>query len=763
MDVANVSDAPELWERVVRKLRARLMPPIGRPRPTDAAYDAAVSYLQTALDDASTAAINPGRSDSLRRLNRTEYRNVIRDLLALDIDVTALLPADDSSHGFDNISLGGLSPTLLERYLLAAGTIGRLVIGTQVRAPMVDTVVLPSDLNQDYHIHGLPFGTRGGLVRRQPFPVDGEYLLQVRLGRDRLGDFVAGIRESHQLEITLDGERVALWTLNPASGSPRPGEPSAALREELADARLKLRVSVRAGPREVGVAFLRKSSALIDAARQPFQRRHTHDTGDQRTQPVVYSLTITGPLTPGGGADTPSRQRIFVCHPDTAEGEEVASDADETRCARQILATLARRAYRRPVTAEDLEPLLSYYHEGRADGGFEVGIGLALRGLLANPHFLFRIERDPPDVPPGTAYRISDVELASRLSFFLWSSGPDDELLDVAIEGTLHEPAVLERQVLRMLADDRSDALVGNFAAQWLYLRNVASTDPDSRLFPDFDEDLRRAFRRETELLFESVIRENRSVLDLLNADYTFVNERLARHYGIPKVYGSRFRRVTLGPESVRGGLLGQGSILTVTSYPTRTSPVLRGKWILENILGTPPPAPPPDVPPLPESATGGQVLSMRERMAQHRRNAACATCHAQMDPVGLSLEHFDAVGRWRTRGEAGTAIDASGALPDGILFDGASGLRAALLNRPELFVDTVTEKLLTYALGRGLGYYDAPAVRAVSREAVHADYRFASIVMGIVRSVPFQMRRSAEPSQGSSQSTIARAGGQEP
>ena len=736
MDVTDVGAAAEAWEKVVRKLRARLMPPAGRPRPTHAAYDAAVSYIETALDDDARADINPGRTDTLRRLSRTEYRNAIRDLLALDIDVASLLPADDLSHGFDNVSLGGLSPTLLDRYLSSAATISRLAVGTQIRDPLVNTFVLPSDLAQDHHIDGLPFGTRGGLVRNHTFPVDGEYLLAVRLGRDRLGDNVAGLHEAHQLEVTVDGERAVLWGLDPASAGPGPGDPGALSSDDLPDVRLNVRTAVRAGLREVGVAFLSKSSALIDAARQPFQRRHTHDTGDQRTQPVVYSLTITGPLGPGRATDTPSRRRILVCHPLDA--------GDAERCAKLVIATLARRAYRRPVTDEDLRPLLAYYHEGWRDGGFDAGIELALRGLLANPHFLFRIERDAAEAALGTPYRISDVELASRLSFFLWSSIPDDELLDLAIAGSLREPAVTAQQVRRMLADERSSTLVTDFAGQWLQLRNVAAADPDSRLFPDFDEDLRRAFRRETELLFESVAREDRSVLDLLNADYTFVNERLARHYGIPNVYGGRFRRVALGPGSVRGGLLGQGSILTVTSYPTRTSPVLRGKWILENLLGTPPPPPPPDVPPLPEGNQEATSLTMRERMVAHRRNAVCAACHAHMDPVGLSLENFDAVGRWRSQSEAGTAIDASGALPDGTAFDGAAGLRQALLDRPDLFVTTFTEKLLTFALGRGLEYYDAPAVRAILREASDNDYLFSSIVQGIVRSVPFRMRRSA-------------------
>jgi hypothetical protein len=456
-----------------------------------------------------------------------------------------------------------------------------------------------------------------------------------------------------------------------------------------------------------------------------------------RIQPAVYSVSVTGPFDAGGATDTPSRRRIFGCRP--------ARASEEANCAKTILSTLARRAYRRTVTDADLQVPLAFYRDARAAEGFEAGIEMALRAILASTEFLFRIERDPRNVAPNTAYRVSDVELASRLSFFLWSSAPDDELLGVAIGGKLKEPAVLEQQVRRMLADPRSQALVTNFAGQWLYLRNLAAVNPDPRMFPDFDDNLRQAFRRETELFFESIVKEDHNVLDLLRANYTFANERLARHYGIPNVYGSRFRRVMLGENSVRGGLLGHGSILTVTSYANRTSPVLRGKWILENILGTPPPPPPPNVPPLKDNIGTGKVLSMRERMAQHRVNPACSGCHQLMDPAGLSMENFDAIGRWRTRTEAGTAVDASGGLPGGSTFEGMAGLRSALLSRPEVFVSTVSEKLLTYALGRGLEYYDAPAVRAMTRDARSNDYRFSSLVLGIVKSSPFQMRRAGD------------------
>ena len=506
--------------------------------------------------------------------------------------------------------------------------------------------------------------------------------------------------------------------------------------DEAVDKNLNVRVPVEAGPHEIGVTFTRKTFALPETERQP-HKAHFNMDRHPRIQPAVYSVSLTGPFDAGRAADTPSRDRIFVCYP--------AKTGEEADCARTILSTLARRAYRRPVTAADLQVPLTFYQDARAEGGFEGGIEMAVRAILASTEFLFRVERDPRSVAANTAYRVSDVELASRLSFFLWSSIPDDQLLGLAIDGKLRQPAVLEQQVRRMLADRRSDALVTNFAGQWLYLRNLATASPDARLFPDFDDNLRQAFRQETELFFESIVQEDRNVLDLLRARYTFVNERLARHYGIPNVYGSRFRRVALGDDSVRGGLLGHGSILTVTSYSTRTSPVLRGKWVLENIVGTPPPPPPPNVPPLMENIGSGKVLSMRERMAQHRVNPACSGCHQLMDPAGLSMENFDAIGRWRTRTEGGTAVDSSGGLPGGGSFEGVGGLRNALLARPELFVNTVTEKLMTYALGRGLEFYDAPAVRGIARSARANDYRFSSLVLGIVNSDPFQMRRTTD------------------
>ena len=721
-------DNPEAWEKVVRKLRGRMMPPAGRPRPDEAAYDSVVSHLETSLDRADAAHPNPGRTNTFRRLNRTEYQNAIRDLLAVDVDVSALLPKDDVSHGFDNVGVGELSPTLLERYLAAAQKVSRLVVGSPLPSPASHVVVLPSDLTQEDHIDGLPLGTRGGTVVHYTFPLDGTYDVQVRLSRDR-NENVEGLTEPHQMELSLDGKRLELFTVKPNRN-----QVGTYYADEAVDKDLKTRVQVQAGAHELTVTFLRKTFALPETERQPYIAHYNMDR-HPRIQPAVYSVSIAGPFGATGVVDTASRRRLFVCRP----GEAAA----ETACARTIIATLARRAYRRPINDADIQVPLAFYKDARTEGGFDAGIEMALRAILASTEFLFRIERDPQRVAPNTDYRVSDLELASRLSFFLWSSVPDEELLNLAADGKLRDPRVLEQQARRMLADPRSDALVSNFAGQWLFLRNLAAQSPDARMFPDFDDNLRQAFRVETELFFKSIVDEDRSVLDLLRANYTFVNERLARHYGIPNVYGSRFRRVTLGEDSVRGGLLGQGSILTVTSYANRTSPVLRGKWILENILGTPPPPPPPNVPPLAESNGGGKALSMRERMAQHRANAACSGCHQLMDPAGLSMEHFDAIGRWRTRTEAGSAVDSSGSLPDGSTFDGLSGLRGALLNRPELFVSTTTEKLLTYALGRGVEYYDAPTVRAIVRDARQNDYRFSSLLLGVVASRPFQMRRT--------------------
>jgi hypothetical protein len=704
------------------------------PRPDEATYEAAISSLETSLDRAAAVNPNPGRTETLRRLNRTEYQNAIRDLLALEIDVASLLPPDDSSYGFDNVTVGDLSPTLLDRYISAAEKISRLAVGRAGRSPGGETIRIPADLTQEAHLNGLPVGTRGGALVRYTFPLDGEYEIQIRLARDR-NEHVEGLSEAHDLELLLDRERVQLFTVKPPqreAGFSEDYQPS----HDTVDQHLKIRVPVKAGPHALGVAFLKNPSALLETARQPYQA-HFNSYRHPRIQPAIYSISIVGPYAAKGPGETPSRRRIFVSRPARPDEEEGS--------AKRILTALMRRAYRRPVTGADLQGPLELYRKARAEGGpgsFDAAIEMALSAVLVSPQFLFRVEQDPAGIPPNTVYRISDLELASRLSFFLWSSIPDDELIDVAIAGKLHEPAVLERQVRRMLADSRSRTLVSNFASQWLHLRNLASITPDMRLFPDFDDNLRQAFRQETELFFESILREDRSALDLLSANYTFVNERLAKHYGIPHVYGSRFRRITLDEASRRGGLLRHASILTVTSYATRTSPVLRGKWILENILGVPPPPPLPDAPALKDNTVDGN-LSVRKRLAEHRTNPTCAACHNLMDPVGLSLEKFDAVGRWRTA-EAGAPIDASGGLPDGSKFADVHGLEQALLSRPEMFVGTFAEKLLTYALGRGVEYYDAPAIRAIVREARSRDFRVSSIILGIVKSTPFQMRRAA-------------------
>ena len=737
VDVGRVGDHGEIWEKVVGKLRAGMMPPAGRPRPDPETYASLTAHLEAQLDRAAAANPNPGRSNALRRLNATEYRNAIRDLLDLEVDVAALLPADDSSAGFDNVSLGGLDPGRLERYLAAARRISRLAVGSPVGSPVADTFIVPSDLNQTGHVDGLPFGTRGGTTVRYNFPVDAEYELRVELGKSWNTNRVGGLQRPHDVVITMDGEPVRVVTVTPA---PRRAPDQAVQYQPVdrpADADLAIRMPVTAGPHVVGAAFVDRDPALLERHRQPFLKVHITVGGDQRAQPNVYSITITGPFDASGPGDTPSRRRVFTCRP------EGTSAATEVACATEILSTLARRAYRRPVTETEVDLLVGFYRQGRDGGDFESGIEMALRRLLVSPEFLLRVERDPESHVSERPYLVSDLELASRLSFFLWSSLPDNALIDAAAGRTLRDPAVLESHVRRMLADPRSAALVTNFAAQWLYLRNLPAVSPDFIVFPDFDETLRRALRRETELFFESMVREDRSAIDLLTADYTFVNERLAKHYGIPGIYGSHFRRIALAPDSPRGGLLGQGSILAVTGYATRTSPVVRGKWILENLLGTPPPPPPANVPPLSE-AKSDAVRSMRERMVQHRRNPACAACHALMDPVGLSLENFDATGRWRTLTDGFEPIDASGSFPDGTTFDGVAGLRAALVSRADQFVRTMTEKLLTYALGRAVEHYDQPAVRAIERAAARDDYRFSSIVLGIVNSTPFQMRRPA-------------------
>ncbi len=780
LDFSNIGANADVWERVVLKMRAGVMPPAGMPRPDKAAHDGFAAWLERELDEASAANLNPGRTEPFHRLNRTEYRNAVRDLLDLDLDVSALLPSDDGSYGFDNIAgVLKMSPTLMERYLSVAQKVSRLAVGTPVVTPNIDFFRVNDDLPQDVQLPGMPFGTRGGTTIHYAFPMDAEYEIRVRLTRD-LNESLPLYIDPQQLEISIDGERVGGFTL-PGVAQPAPrsrpqatppeSEPNSQPSQEPAqrpaisqiaqglrlsprerearnhaDDNWNLRVPVKAGQREIAVTFINRTSALDETTRLPFLRPYPGGVNIPETRLGAYlrSVEISGPHDPSGPGGSASRRRIFTCRPPSRSVLRQANPSEDETCAKSILATLARRAYRRPVTSADVEPLLAFYREGQGQGGFDAGIERALRRLLVSPEFLFRVERDPAGLASNASYEISDLELASRLSFFLWSSIPDDELLDLAAKRQLRSPAVLAKQVRRMIADARADQFVTNFAGQWLFLRNLPATGPVQSVFPDFDDSLRQAFQRETELFFDSIVREDRSALDLLRADYTFLNERLARHYGIPNVKGSHFRRVMLGKDSARGGLLGQGSILTVTSYPDRTSPVVRGKWILENLLGTPPPPPVPNVPPLKATSATGIVLSMRQRMEQHRANPTCASCHAMMDPLGLSLENFDAVGKWRTLGEGSTPIDASGRFPDGTAFTGPTGLREGLL-RSNRFVATLTEKMLTYGLGRGLEYYDAPAVRAILRDASRDDYRFSSLILGVVQSAPFRMRKAPE------------------
>jgi mono/diheme cytochrome c family protein len=730
---AKVQENPDVWERVVRKLRTGTMPPPGSPRPARAAYDRTVSWLEAELD--RTAQPNPGRP-ALRRLNRAEYGNAIRDLLDLQIDAEALLPPDDSAFGFDNIGdLLDISPALLERYLAAADRISALAVGDPGTAPGSQTYRVRGDQSQAIHLEGLPLGTVGGLTARHNFPLSGEYEIRVTLLRTNL-EAIRGLEHPHQLEITVDGERVLLETVGGEAEPPRPGA-TITERSDATDARLRVRVPVPAGPHDVAAAFVRKIGEGTNRLR-PFVRSNA-DTYESTGRPHVETFTVLGPFAPSGSGDTPSRRRVFVCQPENQNQEEP--------CARRILSKLAQHAYRRPVSGTDLELLLPFYREGRQKGTFETGIQLALRRLLASPTFVFRAENDPQNAKRGVAFRISDLELATRLSFFIWSSIPDVTLIDLAAQNRLRQPDVLEGQVRRMLADPRADALAKNFAGQWLHLRNLENKRPNTDEFPDFDNDLREAFQREAELFFASIMREDRGVVDLLTADYTFVNERLARHYGIPNVYGSRFRRVTLPPElAPRRGLLGKGGILMATSQADRTSPVLRGKWILENLLGTTPPPPPANVPPL-DIKPGAAPRTIRERMAAHRQ-PACASCHQMIDPLGFALESFDAIGAWRTQ-ENGRPIDSSSRLADGTAVNSVIELRNALVSQPDAFAQTLTEKMLVYALGRGLQHYDMPVVRAIVRDArkVGENHSFSLIVLGIVRSVPFQMRAVPERS----------------
>lgn len=755
MDVEALS-APALaeelqdWEKVVRKLRTRQMPPADADRPKEREYRTALSFLEQALDSIARVQPQPGRTNTFRRLTRTEYQNAVRDLLGVTIDVQAMLPGDEVSKGFDNITVGELSPTLLNRYISAAQYISRVAIARPVKTPDGKTFRIAPDVTQEEHVEGLPLGTRGGLLVPYHFPANGQYEIRVRLARDR-NEEVEGLSEAHQVEVLLDSDRIESFTVHPPGRRDRTNQTTGNQTAETdsqydtnrathatVDQYLVVRFEATAGLHSVGVTFVKNRSSLLETARQPLNVHYNFYRHPRQT-PAIYQVSVTGPLDGSERVeqrseleDEPlSRHKVFTCYPSGPDDEEA--------CATRIIADLLRRACRSPISTEDMERPLELYRAARSEGTFEDGIEMALSSILIHPRFLFRIEREPVELCPGTVYRVNDFELASRLSFFLWSSLPDEELLGLAELGELSKPSVLEQQTRRMLADPRASALVTNFAAQWLYLRNLESSTPDARLFPDFDDNLRQAFRTETEMFFESVLREDRSVLELIKSNYTFLNERLAKHYGIPHVYGSRFRRVVLDEDSHRGGLLRQGSILTVTSYATRTSPVIRGKWILENILGTPPPPPPDDVPALTDNVVSAQ-LPVRERMAQHRADAACASCHQLIDPPGFALENYDAVGRWRDF-EDGRPVDAKGGLPGGSEVDGTLGLEQGLLERPEMFVATMTEKLLIFSLGRGLEHYDAPHVRQIMRAAEADKYRFSSVVLGIVNSPPFQMR----------------------
>jgi hypothetical protein len=740
-ELSHVGDHPEVWEKVVRKLRAGLMPPAGRPRPDEASYDAFRASIERGLDEAASRHPNPGRTEDFHRLNRAEYENAIRDLFALEIDGSEYVPADDSSFGFDNMA-GTLkmSGALMERYLSAANTISRLAMGSAPPAVGSHTFNMAADGQQTERAVDLPFGTRGGTRVHYVFPQDGEYLFKIDVGgANRSG-------ETEKLEIAIDGVQASVFNIDRRGGRP------AADVVGSAENNTEARVSVKAGPHDVSATFFKQAPRLLEQAREPFENPRVmgNDGGHSGPHTYVMAVTIMGPYNASGPGDTPSRRRILVCRP--------AAASEDAACAKKILSTLARRAYRGMGTEADLKVLTDFYSQSRAAGAsFEGGIEFATTRLLVDPSFLFRVEADPrttsaaasADVTRASAsgvYALSDLQLASRLSFFLWSSIPDDELLDAAIAGRLHTPAVLNAQVTRMLADPRSEALTNNFAAQWLLLRNLANVRPGEPYLLSFDETLRLAFERETELFFSSIVHENRSAVELLTANYTFLNERLARHYGIHNIQGSHFRRVSLPDDSPRRGILGQGSVLTLTSHAIRTSPVIRGKWILNNILGTPPPDPPANVPALPERKTQARVKTLRERIALHRDNAVCASCHSMIDPAGFALENFDAIGRWRLVDESTNPIDASGALPDGTKFDGVIGLRDALTRRPERFVNTVTEKMLTYALGRGLESYDMPATRRIVKDAARDNYRMHAIVMGIVNSYPFLNRQAETP-----------------
>ena len=734
-DIALVGDNAELWEKVVRKLRAGMMPPMGMRRPDATLYEGLSGWLESELDRAAAAKPNytpPG----IHRVNRTEYANAVKEIVGLEIDPAEFLPVDDSSYGFDNVASSlGVSPALVEGYMSAAGKISRLAMGHEI-APSEKKYIAPQDYSQETHVEGLPFGTRGGMLIDHYFPADGEYVISWFPVRGNTGELFGSERSYEQLELLLDGQRVKLFDISKIPNGTDNDKNEAKL-------------TVKAGMHKVGLAFLNSTDIPIDDLNQHYVRSvlDTNPIPGYIFSPQVSQVIIRGPYNATRPKDTVSRRRILTCQP--------ANQSEDIPCAKKIIGSLATQAYRRPVNDSDIENLLSLYQKGRNKGSFEDGIELTLQYILADPEFIFRSEAEAKNGKSDEPYRISDLELASRLAFFLWSAPPDSELIRVASQNKLHEPKVLEQQTRRMLADSRSHELIKNFAGQWLQLRNLASTAPTTQLFPDFDDNLRQAFRTETVMFFESILREDRSVVDLLNGDYTFVNERLARHYGIPGVYGSQFRRVELkGDLAVRRGLLGKGAIELITSDPDRTSPVLRGKWVLMNILGVIPPDPPPNVPPLRQSdkmANGQPVpleISMRERMEEHRANPTCASCHKMMDPIGFSMENFDAVGKWRNV-EFGKKLNVTGELTDGTKTNGPEGLRDGLMRYSPQFVRVVTEKLFTYALGRGAEFYDMPVIRSIIREAAPTNYRLTNLIIGIVKSAPFQMTMKVEQAAG--------------
>ena len=732
IDLAAVHDNAEIMEKMILKLEGRMMPPPGGTKPTDNEIEALAGFFKDFLGQ--VAAENPqfGRM-STHRLNRTEYGNAVRDLLGLEVDAAEFLPADDEAYGFDNIAdVLRVSPSLMEQYLSASSTLAALAVGDPEAQTVNAVYRAPPDLGQYRHVDGLPLGTRGGLMIEHYFLLDAEYDFAVFLTRNIVG-YMTGLEWPHELEISIDGERVFIATVGGAEDNLM-SDRNFSLAGDTLDARLRSRVFVEAGQHQVSVAFLRRNSA---PTQEPLEL-HTRDQDLQNMNgvPLVDYVTVIGPINPQGPGDTESRRAIFSCQP--------ATIADEVPCAEEILSRLGSRAYRRPLNEEELGELLDLYAIGRSETTFERGVQTAIRSLLASPKFLFRSNEDPTGLAPDDVYPLDDYALASRLSFFLWSSIPDDELLELANANRLSDTEVYAGQVERMLADTKSRALTNNFAGQWLFLRNLQSARPDVATFPNFDENLRRALRKETELVFESIVREDRSVVDLLAADYTFLNERLAQHYGIPGIYGSHFRRVE-GVAEERRGLLGHGSILTITSLPNRTSPVIRGKWIMENILGTPPPPPLPNVPAFKENEPGDAPQSVRARLEAHRTNPVCASCHELLDPLGLVLENYDAVGRWRVR-EPGADVDSSGRMPDGTDVDGVVELREAILRNPERFVGIVTQKLMTYALGRGVEFFDMPAVRDIVTEAAKADYAFSALVMGVATSDVFRMKQIQQP-----------------